>query len=112
VPVIKDGPEGSAMSVNRDQFFAQLDGLTEREIEERLPSWDMERLVLVQEYVERKGLVRAEAAQPDQAEVVRDTLLAAIHTARRANARALAALILSVGAMLAAIVCGVIVILR
>jgi hypothetical protein len=99
------------MPVDRDLFFAQLDGLTEREIEERLPSWDMERLALVQEYVEQRGLAGAEAAQPDQAEVVRDTVLAA-DTARRANARATAALILSVGAMLAAILCGVIVVLR
>jgi hypothetical protein len=33
-----------------DEFYAQLDGLTTREIEAQLPSWDKEKLVLVQNY--------------------------------------------------------------
>ena len=37
------------MVVERDEFFAELDGLTEKEIEARLDLWDREQLALIQE---------------------------------------------------------------
>ena len=37
--------------MDRDKFFAELVQLTPSEIEERLPTWDMEKLVLAQEYL-------------------------------------------------------------
>jgi len=49
--------------MDRDQFFAELDQLTPKEIEERLSSWDAEQLVLVQEYLDQKGLKQAQTAQ-------------------------------------------------
>jgi broad specificity phosphatase PhoE len=100
--------------VNRDEFFAELDGLTEKEIEERLPNWDMERLALAQEYVDTR-LARTRTPQPYSGEAIgasETPALLALRTAKAANIRAIAALILSVGAMLAAILCSVIVVLR
>ena len=43
------------MAVNRDEFFAELDKLTDQEIEERLPLFDREQLLLVQQYIDRRG---------------------------------------------------------
>ena len=103
------------MAVDRHAFFAELDGLTNREIEERLPSWDMERLALVQEYLEQSGLSPPKVAGPDQPEgdrAAREAALVAMQAARGANIKAVAALILSIGAMLAAILCGMLVVLR
>jgi hypothetical protein len=40
--------------MDRDEFFAQLDNLTPKEIEARLSSWDSEELALVQEYLARQ----------------------------------------------------------
>jgi hypothetical protein len=100
------------MSVNRDEFFAELDGLTEKEIEEQLATWDMERLTLAQEYI--RARFAATEVQPELAEdmaAVR-VAMAALRAAKSANTRALAALILAVGAMLTAIVSGLIVVLR
>lgn len=100
--------------MNRDEFFAELDGLTEKDIEERLPNWDMERLALAQEYVDTR-LARARTPQPYHDEAIEGPetpALLALQTAKAANVRAIAALILSVGAMLAAILCSVIVVLR
>lgn len=102
------------MAVNRIEFFALLDGLTEKEIEARLPTWDMERLELAQEYVETR-LAPAQAAQPDQKQTEKaaeTAALLALNTARSASLRSTAALILSIGAMVSAVLCGVIVVLR
>ena len=102
------------MAVNRNEFFALLDGLTEKEIEARLPTWDMERLELAQEYVETR-LAPAEAAlrEPKQADkAVETAALLALNTARTASVRATAALILSIGAMISAVLCGAIIVLR
>ena len=38
--------------MNRDDFFAELDQLTPKEIEARLPSWDKDKLA-------RSGVLRA-----------------------------------------------------
>ena len=43
---------------------AELDGLTEKEIEARLDLWDEEQLALIQEYLDQKMLGRAQAEQP------------------------------------------------
>ena len=44
------------MVVGRDEFFAELDGLTEKEIEARLDLWDQEQLALIQEYLGSEGV--------------------------------------------------------
>ena len=44
--------------MERDEFFAQLDQLTPKEIEKRLPSWDRESLVLVHEYFAQRDRPR------------------------------------------------------
>jgi len=102
------------MAVNGTEFFALLDGLTEKEIEALLPTWDMERLELAQEYVETR-LAPADPAKPDQRQTgqgVETAALLALNTARAASVRATAALILAVGAMVSAVLCGVIVVLK
>ena len=50
--------------MNRDEFFAELDQLTPKEIEARLPSWDKDKLALVREYLEQ---TRSKAPQIDHA---------------------------------------------
>jgi len=95
------------MAVDRDEFFAELDGLTEKEIEARLAVWDREQLVLVQEYLDRKGWERAKATRAPQVEIApstKDAARASVEeVAKGANTRATVALIFSIGAMLAAI---------
>jgi hypothetical protein len=110
------------MVVERGEFFAELDGLTEKEIEARLDLWDEEQLALIQEYLDQKMLRRAEAEQPawkkpgpsgtktEQVAQIeaephgQDTVVASfLEVANTANTKATAALIFSVGAMLAAV---------
>ena len=95
------------MVVEREEFFAELDGLTEKEIEARLDLWDREQLALIQEYLDQKVLARAKAEQSEQikaAPSAQDAVAASLaEVASTANTKATAALILSVGAMLAAI---------
>jgi hypothetical protein len=87
--------------MNRDEFFAELDRLTEKDIEVRLPQWDREQLLLVQEYLEQR---RSKVPPADEvARAARDAASAAAEMASKANARATVAFIISVGAMLAAI---------
>jgi hypothetical protein len=109
------------MVVERDQFFAELDGLTEKEIEARLDLWDEEQLALIQEYLDQKVLARIKAeqpapvkpgprgAKPRQTAQIKPGLRAQdavaaplVEVANSANAKATIALIVSVGAMLAA----------
>ena len=94
------------MVVGRDEFFAELDGLTEKEIEARLDLWDQEQLALIQEYLDQRVLGRAKTEQPAQikaAPSAQDAVVASLaEVANTANTKATAALILSVGAMLAA----------
>ena len=54
------------MVVERAEFFAELDGLTEKEIEARLDLWDQEQLALIQEYLDQRVLTRAKAGQAAQ----------------------------------------------
>ena len=87
--------------MNRDEFFAELDQLTPKEIEARLSSWDKDELALVQEYLEQ---TRSKAPQTDQvAQAARDAAWAAAEMASKANERATVAFIIAIGAMLAAI---------
>jgi hypothetical protein len=71
-----------------------------REIEAQLPSWDKEKLVLVQNYLEQK---RAKAQWDEVARAATDAASAAAEAARRANNKASVAIILAVGAMMAAV---------
>ena len=87
--------------MDRDEFFAQLDQLTPKEIEARLPEWGKEELVLVQEYLERTGPTAPHAEQ--LARAAAEAARAAAEMASQANARATVAFIIAIGAMLAAI---------
>jgi len=104
------------MAVNRDEFFAELDKLTDQEIEERLPLFDREQLLLVQQYIDRRGEEpqdQVPGPPQDSSKVskpssdTRNATLVALIAARKATSMAAAALILSIGAMLTAIVAGV-----
>jgi hypothetical protein len=46
--------------MDRNQFFAELDQLTQSQIEARLASWDSEQLKLVEEYLGR-GTIKPQA---------------------------------------------------
>ena len=106
-PTSGAGLGGNFMVVERDEFFAELDGLTEKEIEARLDLWDREQLALIQEYLDQRVSARAKAEQAAQIKAAPsaqdDAVVASlVEVASTANTKATAALILSVGAMLAA----------
>ena len=88
--------------MDRDKFFAQLDQLTTKEIEERLSSWDKEKLLLLEEYLDQS---RDKVAQSDQRS------RAAADAAMWANTKATVALIIAVGAMMAAVLSAAVVVL-
>jgi hypothetical protein len=99
--------------MDREKFFAELDQLTPAEIEARLPTWDMEKLVLAQEYIDQKEMRADETAETAAAETAPtnstkdDPARLSVEVARRAHTTAMMALIFSVGAMLAAIAAAV-----
>ena len=62
------------MVIERDEFFAELDGLTEKEIEARLDLWDQEQLALIQEYLDQRVSARAKAEQAAQIGQIRPDL--------------------------------------
>ena len=95
--------------MDRDEFFAQLDQLTPKEIEERLSSWDVEQLVLAQEYLAQKQREQTRAAlvQAETGTIKDDAARLSVEVIRRAHTTAMMALIFSVGAMLAAIAAAV-----
>jgi hypothetical protein len=93
--------------MDRDEFFAQLDQLSEKEIEARLSSWDRDQLLLVQEYLDQR---RSRGPQAD-ARPVNEAASAAAEMASRANDRATVAFIISIGAMLAALTATVVALL-
>ena len=80
------------MVVGRDEFFAELDGLTEKEIEARLDLWDQDQLALIQEYLDQRvlGGVKAEqAAQIKAAPSAQDAVVASlVEDASTANTKA------------------------
>jgi hypothetical protein len=99
------------MTVNRDQLFEDLDALTEEQIEVGLAAgvWGEPDRPLVQHYVNRMKLERAEAAAAEQVEIARSAVAAmrlAADEASKAKVRATAALIIAAGAMLAAMAAG------
>jgi len=110
------------MAVNRDEFFAELDKLTDQQIEGRLPLWNREELMLVQQYIDRRemeppeqvaGVSEQSKVEPEQKpsitdQITKETTVTALTLARKASAMAMSALILSIGAMLTAIVAGAI----
>jgi hypothetical protein len=107
-PHERGGAGGNFMVIERDEFFAELDGLTEKEIEARLDLWDREQLALVQEYLDQRASAQAKAEQPAQIKAAPsaqdDAVVASlVEVASTANTKATAALIVSVGAMLAAV---------
>ena len=81
--------------MDRNQFFAELDQLTQSQIEARLASWDSEQLKLVEEYLGR-GTIKPQAE------------LVAVSMATKANRIAAIALIIAIGAMFAAIAAGLV----
>jgi len=93
------------MAIDRDTFFTELDGLTDRQIEQRLPLFDSEQLSLVQEYIDRKTLEQIKAALQGDREWTQtsQTALAALRVASTANKKAIIALIFALGGWLAAI---------
>ena len=92
--------------MNRDEFFAQLQKLSPKEIEARLSSWDKKKLVLVHEFLQQK---QSEVPQSEQAAGTEtDAAWAAMEAATRAEFRATIAIIIAVGAMLAAVASAVV----
>jgi hypothetical protein len=93
--------------VNRDELFAELDMLTEREIEAGLAAgvWDEPKIPLVRHYLEQMKPGQATATRVDQLEIarnVRDAAWEAVGEAKGAKLLAIAALIIAAGAMIAA----------
>jgi hypothetical protein len=82
--------------MDRNEFFAQLDKLTPKEIEERLPSWDREQLILAQEYFAEQRQVKAQTERLPRGRNGMNNVV----TARTISAAALIAL----GLVLAALI--------
>lgn len=92
--------------MNRDEFFAQLQKLSPKEIEARLSSGDRERLVLVHEFLQQNQSKEAPSGQLVRAAT--DASWAAVQGAAKAETRATFAIIISVVATLAALASAVI----
>ena len=95
--------EPSAMTENQDKLFADLDALTEEQIEVGLAAgvWDEQVRPLVQYYLYDLKLKRVEAAA-EQLDEMREAARVAVSEAVKSKTRATAALIIASGAMLAA----------
>jgi len=90
--------------MDRDKFLAALDRLSPSEIEAGLSFWTDEQLKLVKEYLERRDAAAAPVSEPDG--LANSALDAAVGLATKAYKVATVALILAIGAMLAAILSG------
>jgi hypothetical protein len=95
------------MTENRDQLFADLNSLTEEQIEVGLAAgvWNDPLRPLVQQYLFQMKLKRIETEVGSQLGALHDAAAAvriAVGEASRAKTRATAALIIAAGAMLAA----------
>ena len=65
--------------MDRDEFFAQLDQLTPKEMEARLSSWDRDTLLLVQEYFAKQSQPKAPPTDHPPPNVVTErTVVAAL----------------------------------
>ena len=93
--------------MNRSEFFALLDSLTTSEIEARLSSWNDKQLELVEEYVGVRRQNRV-SNDPNLDEGTLATTELAVQTATRAKNLAMIALVIAIGAMLAAIASGLV----
>ena len=81
--------------MDRDEFLAQLDQLTPKEIEERLSSWDTEKLMLAHEYFAKQS-----KAEPPQT----DRLLPRKSANNLVTERTMAAAVIALGLVLAALI--------
>ena len=81
--------------MDRDEFLAQLDHLTPKEIEERLSSWDTEKLTLAHEYFAKQS-----KAEPPQT----DRLLLGKSANNVVTERTMAAAVIALGLVLAALI--------
>src|SRR6188768_2625 len=99
--------EDSAMTVDRDQLFAELDKLSADEIEAGLYAgvWSGDRRQLVEHYLDQMKLA---TLQMDIADTAKVAAKAAEGQSRRATSIATAALIIAVGAMIAAMASAII----
>jgi hypothetical protein len=89
--------------MDRDEFFAELDQRTLSQIKAQLPLWDDEQLQLVEEYLDSKlaQTDRTESPAPDREAI-------AVAAATRAHKTATVAIIIAIGAMLAAVASGLV----
>ena len=90
--------------VDRETFFAVLDQLTLPQIEARLPLWDAEQLKLAEEYLDRKGITYPQMERDTPI----NTESAAGAMAAKSYKVATVALIIAIGAMVAAMVSGLV----
>jgi hypothetical protein len=90
--------------MDREAFFAVLDQLTLPQIEARLPLWDAEQLKFAEEYLDRNGVKYTQMEQDTRP----NTESASAVTATKSYKMATIALIIAIGAMLAAIASGLI----
>src|SRR6266540_3066271 len=95
--------EPSAMTENQDKLFADLDALSEEQIQVGLAAgvWSEQVRPLVQHYLYDLKLKRVEAAA-EQLDEMREAARVAVEEAVKSRTRATAALIIASGAMLAA----------
>jgi len=105
------GGSDGGMTENRDQLFADLNSLTEEQIEVGLAAgvWNDPLRPLVQHYLfqmKLKRIAEDAAAQLDAVREVGDVARLAVDEASRAKLRATAAMILAAGAMVAAMAAG------
>jgi hypothetical protein len=91
------------MAENQDKLFADLDALSEEQIQVGLAAgiWDEQVRPLVQHYLYDLKLKRVEAAA-QQLDDMREAARVAVGEAVKSRTRATAALIIASGAMLAA----------
>ena len=94
--------------MDREEFFAELDQLTPKEIEERLSSWDKDQLLVLQDYLSGK---QAKAQSNEVVRAATDAAWSVAEVAMRANTKATIAIIIAVSAMLAAITSAVVALL-
>ena len=92
--------------MDRDAFFAVLDQLTLPQIEEQLPLWDAEQLKFAEEYLDRKGITYAQMERGMPSRTNTESTAAAM--AAKSHRIATIALIVAIGAMLAAIASGLV----
>jgi hypothetical protein len=90
--------------MDREAFIAVLDQLTLPQIEARLPLWDAEQLKFAEEYLDRNGVKYTQMEQDTRP----NTESASAVTATKSYKMATIALIIAIGAMLAAIASGLI----